>query len=116
MNTFLPDADYFSQAAIDFLLGNVTAQVFDEFEATLGNRDPAMSMDTLRASAIETSSKIVIADQKEDFVDGWILVRKFPFLFDAKVGVVIHVANTILIALYRHIHIMRRAILTRGSV
>lgn len=84
-NTCLPDVDYFSQAAIDYLLGIVTTQVFDEFEATLGNRDPAMSMDKLRTSAIETSSKIVIADQKEDLVGGWILVRRFPFMVDAGV-------------------------------
>jgi len=80
-------------------LGNVTAQVFDEFEATLGNRDPAMSLDKIRASAIETSSKIVIADQKEDLMGGWILVQEFPFIIDAAVWRMIPVAETTLVAL-----------------
>ena len=80
-------SDYFSQAAIDYLLGNVTSQVFDEFEATLENRDPAMSMSKVRANAVETSSKIVIADQSEDLIGGWTLlspreqntVKTYPF-------------------------------------
>lgn len=83
----LNEVDYFSQAAIDYLLGNVTAQVFEEFEATLENRDPSMSMAKVRANAIETSSKIAIADQSEDLIGGWTLlsprepntVRTFPF-------------------------------------
>jgi hypothetical protein len=66
--------DYFSQAAIDYLLGNVTSQIFDEFEATLENRDPAMSMAKVRANAVDTSSKIVIADQSESLVGGWTLI------------------------------------------
>ncbi|KAL8718734.1 MAG: hypothetical protein Q9225_004175, partial [Loekoesia sp. 1 TL-2023] len=79
--------DYFSQAAIDYLLGNVTEQVFEEFEATMMSNDPAISMRTVRANAIDTSSKIVIADQSEDLIGGWTLlspqqpntVRTFPF-------------------------------------
>ena len=79
--------DYFSQAAIDFLLGNANAQVFEDFEQSMISSDPAISMQKVRANAIETSSKIVIADQGEDFVGGWILmspheqntVRTFPF-------------------------------------
>lgn len=46
-----------------------------------------MSMSKVRANAIETSSKIVIADQSEDLIGGWTLmspqepntVRTFPF-------------------------------------
>ncbi|KAL8715527.1 MAG: hypothetical protein Q9220_000863 [cf. Caloplaca sp. 1 TL-2023] len=79
--------DYFSQAAIDFLLGNVTEQVFEEFEADMMSTDPAISMQKVRANAIDTSSKIVIADQSEDFLGGWTLLsphepntlRTFPF-------------------------------------
>ena len=79
--------DYFSQAVIDFLLGNVTDQVFEEFEADMMSGDPAMSMRKVRQSAIDTSSKIVIADQSEDFLGGWTLLcpkdlntlRTFPF-------------------------------------
>ncbi|KAL8761856.1 MAG: hypothetical protein Q9184_002059 [Pyrenodesmia sp. 2 TL-2023] len=79
--------DYFSQAAIDYLLGNVTEQVFEEFEANMMSKDPSISMQTVRTNAIDTSSKIVIADQSEDLVGAWTLltpqepntVRTFPF-------------------------------------
>lgn len=79
--------DYFSQAAIDYLLGNVTSQVFKEFETEMMSGDPAMSISKIRANAIDTSLKIVIADQDEDFIGGWTLlspqyentVRTFPF-------------------------------------
>lgn len=51
------------------------------------SRDPAMSMAKVRANAIDTSSKIVVADQHEDLIGGWTLmspreansVRTFPF-------------------------------------
>ncbi len=80
-------SDFFSQAAIDFLLGNVTSTVFEDFEADMMSADPAVSMPKIRASAIDTSSKIVIADQAEDLVGGWTMlspqepntVRTFPF-------------------------------------
>lgn len=79
--------DYFSQAAIDFLTGNVTSQVFEEFELNMMSSDPAISMEKLRANAIDTSTRIVVIDQDEDFIEGWILlspqqpntVRTFPF-------------------------------------
>ncbi|KAK7969144.1 hypothetical protein PG988_008217 [Apiospora saccharicola] len=63
--------DYFSQAAIDFFLGNVTALVFEEFEATMMTKDPAVSMAKMRDQAIETSRKIVVEEDKEDFIGGW---------------------------------------------
>ena len=79
--------DYFGQATIDFLLGTVTDQVFTDFEADMMSADPAMSMRKLRQNAIDTSSKIVVADQREDLVGGWTLLsprepgtlRTFPF-------------------------------------
>ena len=81
-------SDYFSQAAIDYLLGNVNAQVFEEFEIDMMSRDPSLSMQNLRANAIETSSKIVIEDPSEDLVGGWTLlspreqntVKTLPFV------------------------------------
>ncbi|CAI4215381.1 unnamed protein product [Parascedosporium putredinis] len=45
--------DYFSQLAIDFLLGNVTALVFSEFEADMMTKDPAVSVVKRREQAIE---------------------------------------------------------------
>ncbi|RYP02927.1 hypothetical protein DL764_005504 [Monosporascus ibericus] len=80
--------DYFSQAAIDFFLGNVTSMVFDEFEATMMTKDPAVSVQRMREQAIETSQKIAIEDpEREDFIGGWTMlsphapntVRSLPF-------------------------------------
>ncbi|KAI9849158.1 MAG: hypothetical protein M1837_005388 [Sclerophora amabilis] len=80
--------DYFSQAVIDYLLGNVNMQVFEEFEANMMSADPAISMDKVRQNAIDTSTKIVVADQSEDLIGGWTLLsphsentlRSFPFI------------------------------------
>ena len=80
-------SDYFSQAAIDYLLGNVNAQVFEDFETDMMSRDPGYSVQKVRANAIETSAKIVIADPSEDLIGGWTLlsprepntVKTFPF-------------------------------------
>ena len=66
--------DYFSQAAIDFLLGNVTGMVFDEFEVNMMTKDPAVSMMKMREQAIELCQKRVIADETEDFIGGWVLL------------------------------------------
>jgi Inositol phosphatase len=79
--------DYFTQAAIDYLLGNVTSQVFEEFEANMMTNDPSVSMRKIRQNAIETSSKIVIADETESLIGGWTLltphvensIRTYPF-------------------------------------
>lgn len=66
--------DYFSQACIDYLLGNVSIQVFAEFQEELQSADPGISVQKLRQNAIETSSRIVIGDQKEELVGGWIML------------------------------------------
>jgi hypothetical protein len=63
--------DYFSQAAIDFLLGNVTAAVFEDFEANMMSGDLAVSAKKMRQQAIETCQKLVIADQHEEAIAGW---------------------------------------------
>lgn len=85
--------DFFTQAAIDFLLGNVSAQVFAEFETNMMSGDPAISMKKVRQNAskfmcrmhicyvdwadleqVETSVKIVVEDGKEELVAGWVLL------------------------------------------
>jgi hypothetical protein len=66
--------DYFSQAAIDFLLGNVDASVFEEFESTMMSVDPGVSLDRVRQNAIETCSKVVISDKSEELIGGWTLL------------------------------------------
>ena len=67
-------SDYFSQAVIDYLLGNVNAQVFEEFETDMMSRDPGVSMQKVRANAVETSSESVIADRSEEMIGGWTLL------------------------------------------
>ncbi|KAI0142258.1 SacI homology domain-containing protein [Xylariaceae sp. FL1272] len=66
--------DYFSQAGIDFFLGNVSSLVFDEFESSMMTKDPGVSMSKMRDLAIETSQKIAIEDAQEDFIGGWTLL------------------------------------------
>lgn len=66
--------DFFLQATLDFLLGNVTAMVFDEFESNMMTKDPAVSMQKMRNQAIELCRKRVIADEKEEFIGGWSLL------------------------------------------
>ena len=66
--------DYFSQAAIDFLLGNVTSKIFDEFEADMATKDPAVSVARMREQAIELCQKRVVADEREEFHGGWVLM------------------------------------------
>lgn len=79
--------DYFSQACIDYLLGNVSTHVFDEFAMELQTTDPGISVQKLRQNAIDTSCKIVISDLSEEFLGGWTMLtprqpntlRTFPF-------------------------------------
>ncbi|TLS25182.1 hypothetical protein PpBr36_07057, partial [Pyricularia pennisetigena] len=66
--------DFFVQTTIDFLLGNVTALVFEEFEENMMTQDPAVSMQKMREQAIELCQKRVIADEKEEFIGGWTML------------------------------------------
>jgi hypothetical protein len=66
--------DYFSQIAIDFLLGNVTSVVFEDFEVNLMSGDPGVSMQKLRQHAIDTCQKLVVADEHEEMIGGWTLL------------------------------------------
>jgi len=66
--------DYFSQMVIDFLLGNVTAVVFEDFEDNLMSVDPGVSMQKLRQHAIDMCQRIVIADEQEEMIGGWTLL------------------------------------------
>ncbi|KAI9742293.1 MAG: hypothetical protein M1818_004193 [Claussenomyces sp. TS43310] len=66
--------DYFSQAAIDFLVGNVTSLVFSDFEDSMDAPDPAISTSRMRQQAIDASQRLVIADETEELVGGWALL------------------------------------------
>jgi hypothetical protein len=66
--------DYFSQTAIDFLLGNVNERIFEEFEADMMTKDPAISVTKLREQAIELCQKRVVADESEEVHGAWALI------------------------------------------
>lgn len=66
--------DFFLQTTIDFLLGNVTDKIFDEFEANMMTKDPAMSMQKMREQAIDLCQRRVVADESEEFIGGWTLI------------------------------------------
>ncbi|PYH88294.1 SacI domain protein [Aspergillus ellipticus CBS 707.79] len=66
--------DYFSQACIDYLLGNVSSQVFQEFAVEMQTTDPGISVQKLRQNAIDASCKIVISNQSEEFLGGWTML------------------------------------------
>lgn len=66
--------DFFLQATIDFLQGNVTHTVFEEFESDMMTKDPAVSMQKMREQAIELSQKRVVEDQSEEFIGGWTML------------------------------------------
>jgi hypothetical protein len=63
--------DYFSQAVIDFLLGNVSGKVFADFETNMMSADPGISVEKIREQAIETCRKIVIQAPDEDLIHAW---------------------------------------------
>jgi hypothetical protein len=63
--------DYFSQAVIDVLLGNVSAKIFADFETNMMSADPGISIEKIREQAIETCRKIVIQAPDEDLIHAW---------------------------------------------
>lgn len=63
--------DYFSQAVIDFLLGNVSTKVFADFETNMMSADPGISVEKIREHAIETCRKIVIQAPDEELIHAW---------------------------------------------
>ncbi|TQS35961.1 hypothetical protein Golomagni_03605 [Golovinomyces magnicellulatus] len=66
--------DYFSQTAIDYLLGNVTELIFKDFDEKFMTVDLAISMQRLRQQIIELCQRQVIVDKDEEFVSGWTLL------------------------------------------
>ncbi|KAL2357087.1 SacI homology domain-containing protein [Cryomyces antarcticus] len=79
--------DYFTQACIDYYLGNATTAVFREFETDMMSQDYALDINRIRQNAIDTCVKIVLEDPGEDLVGGWTLscphesntLRTMPF-------------------------------------
>lgn len=66
--------DYFSQAVIDFLLGNTSWRTFEDFESSMMNKDPGISIDQARQAAIESCSRQAIQEKDEDLIHGWTML------------------------------------------
>ncbi|CAL1705121.1 unnamed protein product [Somion occarium] len=77
--------DWFSQAVIDFMLGNRTLAVFSEFLLKLQSTDPSdlIRISKIRAEAIATSVARVLEDG-ERLLSGWTLLS--PVDFNTKIG------------------------------
>ncbi|QDS77716.1 hypothetical protein FKW77_004135 [Venturia effusa] len=79
--------DYFAQNVIDFVLGNVDADVFVDFEADMKAHDYAVDLRKVRQSAIDTCVRICMEDADEVLTGGWTLscprdqesIRTVPF-------------------------------------
>lgn len=78
-------SDWFSQAVIDFMLGNRTISVFSEFLNKLKSTDPRdlIRLSKIRAEAIATSVSRVLAEG-EPLLSGWTLFS--PEEINRKVG------------------------------
>ena len=66
--------DYFSQAVIDVLLGNMSWKAFEDFENTMMTADPGISIEKVRQTAIDNCAKQVIQDEGEDLIHGWTML------------------------------------------
>jgi hypothetical protein len=77
--------DYFSQACIDYFLGNRSITVFSEFLSNLSSTDPnvLIRLSKIRAAAIETSTDLVLYSG-EKLTHGWTLLS--PLELNAKLG------------------------------
>jgi hypothetical protein len=78
-------SDWFSQAVIDFMLGNRTLSVFSEFLLKLQSTDPRdlIRLSKIRAEAIATSVSRVIAED-ERLLSGWTLFS--PEELNSRIG------------------------------
>ncbi|KAJ7063419.1 SacI homology domain-containing protein [Mycena amicta] len=78
-------SDWFSQAVIDFMLGNRTLSVFSEFLLKLQSSDPRdlIRLSKIRAEAIATSVARVLGEG-ERLLSGWTLFA--PDELNAKIG------------------------------
>lgn len=77
--------DWFSQAVIDFILGNRTLTVFSEFLLKLQSTDPSelIRVSKIRSEAIATSVARVLEDG-ERLLSGWTLLS--PTDVNTKIG------------------------------
>ncbi|KIW18364.1 hypothetical protein PV08_02652 [Exophiala spinifera] len=66
--------DYFSQAVIDVLLGNMSWKVFEDFESSMMSADPGINIEQIREAAIDNCRKQVIQADDEDLIQGWTML------------------------------------------
>lgn len=66
--------DYFSQAVIDVLLGNLSWKVFEDFESSMMSADPGINIEQIREAAIDSCRKQVIQADDEDLIQGWTML------------------------------------------
>jgi hypothetical protein len=78
-------SDFFSQAVIDYMLGNRSLSVFSEFMLNLSATDPRemLRVSKIRAAAIETCISLVLYEG-ESAVGGWTLFS--PTNLNVKIG------------------------------
>ena len=66
--------DYFSQAVIDVLLGNLSWKALEDFETKMMSADPGVSVEKVRDNAIETCRRQAIQEEGEDMIHGWTML------------------------------------------
>lgn len=79
-------SDWFSQAVIDFMLGNRSMSVFSEFLLKLKSTDPRdlIRLSKIRAEAIATSVSRVLPES-EQLLSGWTLFS--PEDLNTRIGI-----------------------------
>jgi phosphatidylinositol 4-phosphatase len=92
--------DWFSQAVIDFLLGNRGTSVFTEFLRNLSSSDPrdVLRLSKVREAAIEHASAMVILGD-EKVVGSWTLLS--PVDFNVRIADYFEEKVLILVSLHR---------------
>jgi hypothetical protein len=95
--------DWFSQAVIDFMLGNRGTSVFAEFLQNLSSSDPrdVLRLSKVREAAIEHASAMVILGD-EKMAGSWTLLSPVDFnvrladYFEEKILILVSFSNGIL--------------------
>jgi hypothetical protein len=94
-------SDWFSQAVIDFMLGNRTISVFSEFLNKLKSTDPRdlIRLSKIRTEAIATSVSRVLPEG-EQLLSGWTLFS--PEEINTKVGMKFEEKVLLLVSVRSH--------------
>ncbi|ODV88962.1 hypothetical protein CANCADRAFT_16502, partial [Tortispora caseinolytica NRRL Y-17796] len=64
--------DFFMQAVVDYMMGTIGLEVFDEFRARLATSDPAALTSSSREALVEMASNVIVGYiEPEEFIGGW---------------------------------------------